>query len=698
MFNYGYPYFAWEYVAPSGSGSNNGDQIIVDSGSNTFINNNIIYSCSEDLYQTYENITLEIWKRILNNLPFLYKTKGTVRGLRALITSYGIPSSILYVREYGGPDLDFENKRNITEYKLDNFIPVLPFYASQSIELDWSNNNSYSKYPSAVQLRFSVTGSDYTLLNSMSLVEVKNKWCISAVPVGYSGMGYIKFQLSTGAFITSSNIPIYDGNYTFINLQRETSSDASIDQIYTLSVKKYLYGSILYESIVNNTFSSSQHLPWRQSGSLLIGGLNSTFAMPFYGNIDEFRLWNTPLIEYVIDTHVKFPESYIGNTVTASYEDLLLRFSFDNPINMASYHTQSFTNDAPSKNYDISNLKINGWSNSPDFPYSYITDTYEGEARFINIGISRYSSNKVRIESGSLKHNLSPTQFSEVGEYDDSPLDSNKLGIFFSPTEIINEDIIKKLAISDMGDLIGDPRDRYLDRYSNLNNLSVLYWKLGGNRISVSDYLNYIKYYDPSLFDHIREFIPARCQALLGVLYEPHALERQKVKNYIPKVNKLDYSKTIKLVENLDESVYGDYNVINTNIKMNYISSKVENFENSNIYSIIDVNSFVSSSHGTIFPMVSSVVDFDSNLIYSSGSIGNIKISNIQQYSFDSGYSKRHYKYHEGYYTWEKRLKYLGCKQTEDTSIDKLPSIEVWDTNPNKLTARNDGISNLQVI
>ena len=48
----------------------------------------------------YENT---IWRRILNNLPYLLKHKGTRRGLSAILTTYGIPSSLLTIMEFGGP-------------------------------------------------------------------------------------------------------------------------------------------------------------------------------------------------------------------------------------------------------------------------------------------------------------------------------------------------------------------------------------------------------------------------------------------------------------------------------------------------------------------------------------------------------------------------------------------------------------------
>jgi len=55
-------------------------------------------------YIPQEDVSKEIWRRILNNLPYLLKTKGTERSIKALLSCYGIPTSLLTVREYGGPD------------------------------------------------------------------------------------------------------------------------------------------------------------------------------------------------------------------------------------------------------------------------------------------------------------------------------------------------------------------------------------------------------------------------------------------------------------------------------------------------------------------------------------------------------------------------------------------------------------------
>lgn len=51
-------------------------------------------------------ILQETYKRIYHNLPYLIKTKGTDRGLRALINCFGVPSGSLDIKEFGGVQRD----------------------------------------------------------------------------------------------------------------------------------------------------------------------------------------------------------------------------------------------------------------------------------------------------------------------------------------------------------------------------------------------------------------------------------------------------------------------------------------------------------------------------------------------------------------------------------------------------------------
>lgn len=70
-----------------------------------------------------DNVSKETYKRLYHNLPYLLKKKGTVAGLRALITCYGIPDTILRISEFGGKDkIDLAAKDYTREvFDLDTF-------------------------------------------------------------------------------------------------------------------------------------------------------------------------------------------------------------------------------------------------------------------------------------------------------------------------------------------------------------------------------------------------------------------------------------------------------------------------------------------------------------------------------------------------------------------------------------------------
>ena len=42
------------------------------------------------------------WRKTLNNLIYLYKSKGTTAGVRALLNVYGYPSNVINITEFGG--------------------------------------------------------------------------------------------------------------------------------------------------------------------------------------------------------------------------------------------------------------------------------------------------------------------------------------------------------------------------------------------------------------------------------------------------------------------------------------------------------------------------------------------------------------------------------------------------------------------
>lgn len=68
--------------------------------------------------------TRQAWNRILNTLPLIYKTKGTEECIKLVLSCYGIPSTLVSIREYGGTDYTDTDK---TSYTTEEKIFMLTF-------------------------------------------------------------------------------------------------------------------------------------------------------------------------------------------------------------------------------------------------------------------------------------------------------------------------------------------------------------------------------------------------------------------------------------------------------------------------------------------------------------------------------------------------------------------------------------------
>ena len=512
------------------------------------------------------DISREIWSRIINNMPFFLKTKGTARAIKGLISCYGIPSSILRVLEYGGPKLagqpaDFMLSRKFTK-ALDFFGAPNNSYVQYNA---WSpvilGDAPTSRVPDTVEFRFkAATGSNQVL------VRRGDDWAIRLLDNGSSDRyGRVSFKLSGSHGyneVSSSELPVYDGDFWSVMLTRElsgsreagqqflTSDFSGSDVIYSLYAKQYDAGrsKIVYESKVDLMISGSQsvasasyNLAYSGSGTTVtIGGPeeNTYFGESFSGSLMEFRNWTTPLNSGSFDNHVAAPVAFDGNTPSASYMDMITRYSFDDDKDLSVSANQwiqdasgdtSFT--ASATPYGFTSALGSGTNNTH---FSSVVD--ETKMKVPNLGPSMKSSNKIRIESDTLIDKAQSgnpiLKFKEsitIPAYDNAPIDSNKLGIYFSPSKAIDEDIISSMPNIDFDQYIGDPRDQYKEQYTGLTTARNLYWQKYAGPNNFWDYLRLLKYYDNSLYKQLRSLIPARANANIGILIEPTILERDKV-------------------------------------------------------------------------------------------------------------------------------------------------------------------------
>lgn len=167
----------------------------------TYITGSLTGSNTPIQPSSFDNYQKEIQKRIYHNLPLLLKSKGTERGLRALINCLGIPGDILDIKLYGG--------RNIKERP---FFGDYQYYTSSLDKIRLDNTGSI------------VTGS--TLSNYVSIIKRDPKYTddLHAIEVGFSPTDNIDQYIITHSS-ASFNIDQYLGDPRNLTLDNYVGLD-----------------------------------------------------------------------------------------------------------------------------------------------------------------------------------------------------------------------------------------------------------------------------------------------------------------------------------------------------------------------------------------------------------------------------------------------------------------------------------------
>tara|TARA_Y100000593_G_C4320862_1_gene343719 strand:- start:1128 stop:5795 length:4668 start_codon:yes stop_codon:yes gene_type:complete len=524
---------------------------------------------SQDTNLSVGDSSKEIWKRILNNLPYLMKTKGTARSVKALISCYGIPQTILSIREYGGPDLLTTNNKTLYERQYFDYALKYTGNSEQYFYVPWKNTTK-GRRPDSIEFRFRPKGKNSHIpqyRKEKKLLKVgestKPFWDVRLIPSLTESLGYVAFRLSGShgyKSISSSKLPLFDNesdDFWNVVIQRTSGSDSTdVEQQYNLYVQKAQGDRIPFQSYSSMSFSSATSASYKTSwtgsntGNIYFtdsGSTNYDGDTWFSGSIQRLRLWNVPISESVIDNHTRAPYSSNGNTTESFYDDLEVLLPFDKRVDHDKYpyvdnvsYATTYTSSATVVGFGESKVsyedyQIDNWFETP------------------NLGPNRWISNKIRVESASIDINLglSPDNRMEQRAYDFAPTDSPKLGVYFSPTLAINDDIIGDLAGISIDDLIGDPSDRYRGDYSGLSKIRDQYFKRYNALDMFWAYLRLVDYYNRTLFDQIKALLPERAHEHVGVLIEPNLLERSKHTWKRPSKEEPNYEDTIKEPEKI---------------------------------------------------------------------------------------------------------------------------------------------------
>ena len=360
-----------------------------------------IQPTSYDIYQK------EVQKRIYHNLPLLLKSKGTERGVRALINCLGIPGDILDIKVYGG--------RNTNERP---FFGDSRFYSSSLDKIRLDNTGSI------------VTGS--TLSEHTSIIRRDNKYTddLHPIEVGFAPVDSVDNYIITnitGSFnledyigdpghLTSSSYKPLDelaktlltgslGTASHYNLQDYIRLIKFYDNTIFKMVKDFIparaladTGIIIKPNLLNRSKAKSVTVIGTRpehSASIettFISGSNAkSFGIDDNYDTRYSEIVQTPLGLGVINTHfqqeVKFDGEFSGSLIAISTQNLNIK----NPYKYPEYEQYPYN--------------LHYWSSSVDFCFlpttasSFFIRPTDGVVNFLSVFTGTNSNTQLTLSS-----------------------------------------------------------------------------------------------------------------------------------------------------------------------------------------------------------------------------------------------------------------------------------------------------------
>jgi hypothetical protein len=510
----------------------------------------------------------EVWRRLLNNLPYIYKNKGTRRAIDAVLACYGVPASTLTFFEYGGPT---DPTDTFVVFSYDEKSSALKFTGKESIKIPWKEYPINNDYANTVELRFNTS-----VFRNHIIAQTDNTWRIGLVPgTGSVLQAKVEFTIESGGVDVSMSteyLPLFNDNYYYTAVTKEIVDNK---EQYKLYVKEAFQQRVRNYDVVSMSLDIGS-TSWKSGSNLEIG---SGALGTFIGNVDEIRLWTTALSESVLINHTLAADAIDGNSYSASTADLFFRLDFEYPKNRAE--DTDILNVATNQSYVEPYATAVGFDSVTDYPYNYEVYERETTVKVPSTGLSY--ANKIKIQDQKLISDLSYKSRATKRMVDTSHSDSEKIGMFLSPVREINMDIIKSLGEFNIDNYLGNPADEYEDRYKDLDQLRNYYF--GRYDLRIYEYIQLVRYIDKSLFEILKTVTPARSKVATGLLFEPHILQRSKVdikkplgENPYYESNQIDFKNDLVFdidydninAELKEEEVitFGfDYNNLDTNIE-----------------------------------------------------------------------------------------------------------------------------------
>ena len=456
------------------------------------------------------------YKKIYHALPSLLKRKGTLRGLRELINTFGVPDTVLRISEFGGKDKiaidDYDYSENQFNFALQPthpgnilhiFRPINPDFPtpqltprtwtlrinpgllptssipySQSIAINREIFASPTTGSFALVLEYSGSGYTTSSAISSSFDPINPDYQYANLKLIISGS-----EGSNDAVSASVSLPFYDGGWWSVMVRHEGDPVDNTDVTYSLFAKNDIpteNGTQIGFQASSSVIARSWETPTIAFVDYPGNASSRTIAGKTYTKSDtlqyqEIRWYSLPLSESKFDNFVTNPYSIEGNTLEGdqSAQNMLVfraplgtMLDYDTPSGSSDYFLPSThpaaTRLTPTSSWAFAGSYVNSYEYDNPSDINTIQNTERIYLDSPGVGIKSRNSDKVRAinlvapTGSTLSQYITIEQSSPVSE--SYTPDVNYLEVGFSPSNELNDDIIAQFGNFNIGDFIGDPR------------------------------------------------------------------------------------------------------------------------------------------------------------------------------------------------------------------------------------------------
>lgn len=307
----------------------------------------------QQIEKSTQDLVHETWNRILNNLPELGKSKTTRRSFRTLLNIYGVPDSLIKIKEYGG----VVSGSLQPKYQSENQYSYLKFKGTgQSISIPWLTTDG--EYPTGISFVIEPFKEIKNNLNEKTLAQTTGSggevfWKITTTTDYDNLQADIHLYMSSSAGYQKVSITgeyLLESYPTFVLLQasqypnkyqKVISQTATSDILYTLYICQHRFGEITFLRSASIEATGSSDTVSQTINSVYYQDSTLTMGSDLVGYLYEVRYYNSIVKDNNIHNMTFNPKSFDN-----LYEQIVFRhpvrerFDLNTTSSLPSLHPQ----------------------------------------------------------------------------------------------------------------------------------------------------------------------------------------------------------------------------------------------------------------------------------------------------------------------------------------------------------------------